>query len=155
VTDYFLKDGTFAVRGTVRDKNNEKKLAPLRKAFGENFNKIELAEADLLKPDTIDTAIAGCDYVVHTASPFPIEQPKNEDVLIKPAVEGTLSVMRAAHKHRVKRVVITSSCASIMCQKPENHKEVFTENDWSDPAACGAYEKSKTLAEKAAWDFLH
>jgi dihydroflavonol-4-reductase len=87
----------------------------LRKAFGEeNFSKIELAEADLLKPDTLDQAIAGCDYVVHTASPFPMEVPKDENVLIRPAVEGTLAVVRAAHKHRVKRVVITSSVAAIM-----------------------------------------
>ena len=94
---------------------NEKKLAPLRKAFGENFSSIELVEADLLKPETLDLAIAGCDYVVHTASPFPIEKVKDENVLIKPAVEGTLAVVKAAHKHRVKRVVITSSAASIMC----------------------------------------
>ncbi len=73
VCNYFLMDGSFDVRGTVRDKNNETKLAPLRKAFGENFNKLELVEADLLKPETIDEAIKGCDYVIHTASPFPIE----------------------------------------------------------------------------------
>jgi nucleoside-diphosphate-sugar epimerase len=71
VTAYFLRDDSFVVRGTVRDKNNEKKLAPLRKAFGENFNKIELVEADLLKPESLETAIQGCDYVVHTASPVP------------------------------------------------------------------------------------
>lgn len=92
---------------------------------------------------------------MHTASPFPIEQPKHEDVLIKPAVEGTMAVMRAAHKHKVKRVVITSSCAAVIVQKPENQKEVYDENDWSDVTACGAYEKSKTLAEKAAWEFVH
>jgi dihydroflavonol-4-reductase len=114
VCDYFLKDGTYDVRGTVRDKTNEKKLAPIRKAFGENFNKLELVEADLLKPETLDAAIAGCDYVVHTASPFPIEKPKDENILIKPAVEGTMAAVRAAHKHKVKRVVITSSVAAIM-----------------------------------------
>ena len=120
VCDYFLKDGSFDVRGTVRDKNNENKLAPLRKAFGENFNKLELVEADLLKPETIDEAIKGCDYVIHTASPFPIEEPKDENVLIRPAVEGTLAAVKAAHKYKVKRIIITSSVAAIMGQKEEN-----------------------------------
>jgi dihydroflavonol-4-reductase len=114
ICDYFLKDGSFDVRGTVRDKNNENKLAPLKKAYGENFNKLEIVEADLLKPETIDEAIKGCDYVVHTASPFPAEPPKDENIIIKPAVEGTLAAMKAAHKYKVKRFVLTSSVAAIM-----------------------------------------
>ena len=80
--------------------------------------------------------------------------PKDENELIRPAVEGTLAVMRACHKFKVKRVVITSSVASIIQQTPENEKEAYTEEDWSEPNACKPYEKSKTLAEKAAWDFL-
>jgi len=115
VTAYFLRDGGYTIRGTVRDTKNEKKLAPLRKAFGEDFARIELVEADLLKPESLDQAIAGCQYVVHTASPFPIEMPKDESVLVRPAVEGTLAVMRAAHKHGVRRVVVTSSVAAVMC----------------------------------------
>jgi nucleoside-diphosphate-sugar epimerase len=127
VCDYFLKDGAYNVRGTVRDKNNEKKVAPIRKAFGENFSKLELVEADLLKPETLDAAIAGQDFVVHTASPFVLEAPKDENDLIRPAVDGTLAVVRAAHKHKVKRVVITSSVVSIMVQKEENIKTSYTE----------------------------
>jgi nucleoside-diphosphate-sugar epimerase len=154
VCDLFLRDGGYSVKGTVRDKNNQKKLAPLQKAFGERFLQLELAEADLLKPETLDAAIQGAHFVVHTASPFPLTTPKDENILIKPAVEGTLAVMRAAHKHKVKRVVITSSVASVYAQKPENRKAVYNESDWSDLEACVAYEKSKTLAEKAAWDYL-
>ena len=97
-------------------------------------------------------AIEGCDYVVHTASPFPDDIPKDENVLIRPAVDGTLAVMRAAHKYKVKRVVVTSSVASIMVQLQINAKASY--NFWSDLQACKAYDKSKTLAEKAAWDFL-
>jgi dihydroflavonol-4-reductase len=115
---------------------------------------LELCEADLLKPDSLDAAISGCQYVVHTASPFTIESPKDENVLIKPAVEGTLAVMRAAHKYKVKRVVITSSVAAILGQREENRKEIYTEEDWTDVTQVSAYMKSKTLAEKAAWDFL-
>ena len=102
-------------------------MAPIRKAFGENFNKLELVEADLLKPETLDAAIAGQDFVVHTASPFVLNSPKDESDLIRPAVEGTLAVMRAAHKYKVKRVVITSSVVAIMVQKEENIKPLFTE----------------------------
>ncbi len=154
VCDQFLKDGSFIVRGTIRDKNNEKKLEPLRKAFGENFDKLELAEADLLKAETLDEAIKGCDYVVHTASPFPLKIPDDENLLIRPAVEGTLAVVKAAHKYKVKRVVITSSIVSIKEKKPEDMKEMYDENDWSDVSVAKPYPKSKTLAEKAAWDFL-
>ncbi len=118
--DHFLRDGTYTVRGTVRDKNNAKKVDPLRKAFGDKFNNLELFEADLLKAESLDAAIQGCDFVVHTASPFPLVPPKDENDLIKPAVEGTLAVVKAAHKYKVKRVVITSSCAAIYGRKPEN-----------------------------------
>ena len=72
VCNVFLQDGGFIVRGTVRDKKNENKIAPIRKAFGENFDKLELFEADLLKPESLDGAIEGMNYVVHTASPFPL-----------------------------------------------------------------------------------
>ena len=99
-------------------------------------------------------AIEGCDYVVHTPSPFPDDIPKDENVLIRPAVDGTLAVMRAAHKYKVKRVVVTSSVASIMVQLQINAKASYNEDNWSDLQACKAYDKSKTLAEKAAWDFL-
>jgi uncharacterized protein YbjT (DUF2867 family) len=86
ICNVFLKDGGFQVRGTVRDKRNERKIGPIRKAFGENFEKLELFEADLLKPETLESAIQGMTYVVHTASPFPLESPKDENELIRPAV---------------------------------------------------------------------
>ena len=107
-----------------------------------------------MKADSLAAAIEGCDYVVHTASPFPDDIPKDENVLIRPAVDGTLAVMRAAHKYKVKRVVVTSSVASIMVQLQINAKASYNEDNWSDLQACKAYDKSKTLAEKAAWDFL-
>ena len=137
----------------MRDKTNEAKLAPLKKAFGELFNKIELVEADLLKPDTLANAIKGCDYVVHVASPLPFIDPKDENDLIRPALEGTLAVLQAARDHKVKRVVITSSCLTIFRHKPQNMKPAFDENDWSDVSILHPYEKSKTVTEKAAWDF--
>jgi nucleoside-diphosphate-sugar epimerase len=92
--------------------------------------------------------------VVHTASPIPFKVPDDENEVVKPAVEGTLAVMRAAHKHKVKRVVITSSGLTVYTKKPENQKDLYSEEDWSDLEMCGPYEKSKVLAERAAWDFL-
>ena len=107
----FLLSGEFHVRGTVRDAKNEAKLAPLRKAFGEYFDKLELVEADLLDASSLSKAIAGSTYVVHTASPFNFSA--NEDDLVKPAVEGTLAVLKACSASAVKRLVLTSSCVAI------------------------------------------
>ena len=91
---------------------------------------------------------------MHTASPFPMVQPKDEQELIKPAVDGTLAAMRAAQQHKVKRVVVTSSMAAKMNKVDRNHVHI-TADDWSELEACGsAYEKSKTMAERAAWDFV-
>ena len=101
------------MKGTVRSINNPEKIEPLKKAFGEYFDKLELVEADLCDENSIIKAIQGSTYIVHTASPFPIESPSNEDLLIKPAVEGTLAVMKAAKLNKVKKVVITSSVAAI------------------------------------------
>lgn len=93
--------------------------------------------------------------MVHTASPFPLKPPKTPEELITPAVNGTLAVMEACHLNKVKRVVITSSIAAIMygTGKPSGYS--FSEKDWTDAMnpLISAYVKSKTLAEKAAWDF--
>lgn len=108
----FLKTGDYHVRGTVRDSKNEAKLAPLKKAFGEYFDQLELVNADLLNTESVTKAIAGSTYVVHTASPFFF--PENDEDVIKPAVEGTMAVMHACSASGgVKRCVITSSIAAI------------------------------------------
>jgi len=100
-------------------------------------------------------AVAGCDFVLHVASPFPLKVPKNEDELIVPAREGALRVLRAARDAGVKRVVLTSSFAAIGYGHKVTHRP-FTEDDWTDPngEGVGPYVKSKTLAERAAWDFI-
>jgi len=113
-----------------------------------------LVSADLLNDESIRKAIEGSTYVVHTASPFPSKAPKNEDELIKPAKEGTLSVVKAAADFKVKRVVVTSSVAAITMNKNQKTRtEPYTEEDWSELAACSAYDKSKTIAEQTAWDY--
>ena len=122
---------------------------------------LDLVEADLGKPETWVEAIKSCRYVFHMASPFPNpsgRQPSEEE-LIRPAVDGTVSVLKAcAEVGGVKRVVLTSSIAAISCgqfgnpDKPADY--LYSEKDWSVESNCPPYEKSKYLAERAAWDFM-
>lgn len=133
----------YTVRGTVRD--------PARAAhLGDTA---ELVTADLESDDGWAEAVAGCAYVLHVASPFPLTDPASENDLIRPAVQGTLRVLRAsADSGTVKRVVLTSSIAAIAGDGPGGR--MLTEDDWTDPAAShDPYQRSKTLAERAAWEF--
>jgi len=119
---------------------------------------MQFFEADLLKDDGWTEACAGCTYVLHVASPFPSNVPKDENELIAPAKEGTLRALRAAKAAgTVKRVVVTSSVAAIMYGQVPGAKP-FTEEDWTDlenPAKpVSAYPKSKTIAERAAWEYI-
>lgn len=155
----FLDCGEFRVRGTVRDTKNEAKMAPLRRAFGEHFTKMEFVEADLLNAESIAQAVAGSTYVVHTASPVDFRLPTDE--IVKIAVEGTMAVMKACSASGVKRCVVTSSmaavCAMAQTDKPDIDTGFYDESCWSNPArpeGLMGYTKSKTLAEKAAWDYV-
>ncbi|WP_280265514.1 NAD-dependent epimerase/dehydratase family protein [Nocardia wallacei] len=131
----------YRVRGTVRSATAD---------LAAHLPDVELVTADLTDEAGWAQAAADCRYVVHAASPFPATEPDDEDELVRPAVDGTLRVLRAAAVAGVRRVVVTSSIAAVRM----GHRErVCTETDWSDPRACNAYEKSKTLAERAAWDF--
>lgn len=139
VTD--LQDHGYEVRGTVRSLANTAATAHL--------TGVELVQADLGADAGWAEAVAGCRFVVHAASPFPSDEPEHEDELVRPAVDGALRVLRAADAAGVERVVLTSSVAAVRV----GHHKVCTEADWSDPAQCNPYEKSKTLAERAAWEF--
>lgn len=152
----------YRVRGSVRSKAKAEHLKSLIPQHRQQEQQaLELVEADLLDEQAWAKAVIGCDYVMHTASPFPSKAPDHEDELIKPAVQGTLAVLRAivANPQRtIKRVVLTSSVASIQGGH-ESHKTHFTNQDWTNtstdaPSHVEAYSKSKTLAEKAAWDYL-
>ena len=116
----------------MRSKTNEAKVKPLRVAFGDYFDQLKLVEADLLNEESLRAACEGADYIVHTASPFPLANPRDESEVIKPAVDGTLSILRAARDNKVKKLVITSSIAAIMMPADEHKKEVLTEEDWTD-----------------------
>ncbi len=151
-----LLEAGYRVRTTVRDLKREAEVRATLKANGmEAEDRLSFLAADLTKDAGWADAVAGCDYVLHVASPFPPGLPKHEDDLIIPAREGTLRVLRAAQKAGVKRVVLTSSFAAIGYGH-EVRDTPFNESDWSDVSGTDmtAYAKSKTLAERAAWDFI-
>jgi nucleoside-diphosphate-sugar epimerase len=111
----------------------------------------DVVRADLAADEGWAEAVEGCDYVLHVASPFPVGVPKSDDELVRPAVDGTLRVLRAADDAGVKRVVLTSSIAAVV--SGYHDAAVRSEADWSQVDRSSAYAKSKTLAERAAWDF--
>jgi dihydroflavonol-4-reductase len=143
-----LRQG-YEVVGTIRSRSkaDATRSAIASVAPAENLS---FAEADLLSDNGWAEALKGCSYVLHVASPFLLEEPKDENELIAPAVEGTKRVIAAARLAGVKRLVLTSSTFAIIAGKETGH---YGPGDWSDTDAnIGAYAKSKTLAERAAWD---
>jgi dihydroflavonol-4-reductase len=151
-----LLNAGFAVRGSVRrlDRVDEVRDA-IRPHLADpaSLDQLTFVALDLTQDAGWAEALAGVSALVHTASPFPISQPKNSDDLIRPAVDGTLRALRAAKAAGAKRVVLTSSTVAVLGGHDARVKD---ESDWLDPDAPGAspYARSKTLAERAAWAFV-
>jgi len=145
----------YAVRTTVLDLAREPEVRGAIASEVDPGDRLSFSAADLLRDDGWAEATGGCSSVLHVASPFPPEQPKDPDDLIVPAREGTLRVLRAGVAAGVARVVVTSSAAAIAYTKPPSNG-IFTETEWSDPAdpEASPYVRSKTIAERAAWDFM-
>jgi len=145
----------YSVNGTLRSKSREEEVrSSLKKANLSDAN-LSLYECDLMSDDGWEKAIDGCDYVLHIASPFINGLPDHEDDLIKPALTGTQRILElSATNPQIKKIIITSSFAAV--GDTFNGQTVFNESDWSDPNnnKISAYNKSKTLAEKSAWDFM-
>jgi nucleoside-diphosphate-sugar epimerase len=144
------------VRTTVRSLKREGDVrAMLKEGGAEPGDRLSFFAADLENDAGWSEAVAGCDYVLHVASPFPPNIPRHEDELIVPARDGALRVLRAARDAGVERVVLTSSFAAIgYGRKPR--ETPFDETSWTDPDGDDVlpYVKSKTLAERDAWDFI-
>jgi nucleoside-diphosphate-sugar epimerase len=146
----------YSVKTTLRSMNRQDEVKNMLKVGGiTSFENLSFIETNLSKDDNWDEAVKGCDYVLHVATPISLTIPKHENEVILPAVEGTIRVLKAAKKAGVKRVVLTSSFAAV----GYSHKDpttLITEECWTDPndVTLSAYLKSKTLAEKAAWDFI-
>lgn len=151
-----LLDAGYRVRTTVRSAKREADVLAMLKVGGsEPGEALSFAYADLMTDTGWPEAVAGCAYVLHVASPFPPDVPRHEDELIIPAREGALRVLRAARDADVKRVVLTSSFAAVGYGQAPVAGRPFTEENWSNLAEkVSAYVKSKTLAERAAWDFI-
>jgi len=153
VTKEFLDNG-YHVRGSVR---SDAKALETKEAVGGDYNgALSFVELDLLKDDGWSGALEGADFLVHTASPFPLASPKDPQELIRPAVDGTLRALKAAKNAGIDRVVITSSCVAIYNDTLDANQNQFDETNWSptEKSFTSAYEDSKTLAELAAWDFV-
>ena len=149
-----LRQG-YQVRGTMRKLSRSESIKEvIGKSVGTEL--LSFAQAELTQPESWDAAMEGVDYVLHIASPLPRANPKDDQELIVPARDGALNVLKAAERHNVKRMVMTSSAAAVAYGHEEKSR-LFTEKDWTNPKDLKdttAYIRSKMLAEKAAWDAL-
>ena len=149
-----LKHG-YSVRGSVRSLSKSQKVIDAIKKEVDPKDNLEFCELNLLSDAGWDAAMKDCEYVLHVASPFINSEPKDENEYIRPAVDGTMRALRAAKKAGVKRVVLTSSMVSMLGDSAQSMD--VTPETWTnvDAKNTSAYSKSKTLAEKEAWDFIH
>tara|TARA_B100001057_G_scaffold180624_2_gene181347 strand:- start:14188 stop:15195 length:1008 start_codon:yes stop_codon:yes gene_type:complete len=143
----------YAVNGSIRSPERKNEIFEALKNHNTSTEKLNIFSIDLNDDEGWDQAMEGCDYLLHVASPIALEN-HNEDFFVKPAVAGVNRAMKFAKKHNVKKVVLTSSVAAIF--ETMESKSYYDESDWSDPQnpTISHYSKSKTLAEKAAWEFV-
>ncbi|KAJ7946957.1 tetraketide alpha-pyrone reductase 1 [Quillaja saponaria] len=149
----------YHVTGTVRDPGNEMKLAHLWRLEGAR-ERLKLVRADLMEEGSFDNAIMGCHGVFHTASPVlkPSSDPKAE--ILEPAIQGTLNVLRSCKKNpSLHRVVLTSSSSTVRARDDFDPRVPLDESSWSSVQLCEKFQiwyvLSKTLAERAAWEFCN
>ncbi len=152
-----LKKG-YRVRTTVRSRERVQEVRRnVASLVGGSADGLDFATADLMKDDGWAGALKGSSSVLHVASPFPSTNPKSDDELVKPARDGALRVLTAARNAGAKRVVMTSSIGAI-AYGHGGRTIPFTEADWTDATNLNdssAYERSKTIAERSAWDWIH
>ncbi len=152
-----LIEKEYNVKTTVRDKSKSDQIISDLKEHLKKDISIEFFEADLLKDDGWNDAIKGCDAIIHVAGPFPMSYEGGEKELTGPHEDGALRVFRFAKENRIKRIVLTSSVASIwMDSTIEDTVRYIDESNWTNLSDTNldAYTKGKALKEKAAWDFV-
>jgi len=152
-----LLEAGHEVYGTARSATKAAGLNAVLSDYAGRPVEVPLVEADLSSDEGWAEAVAGMDYVQHVASPFLANIPKDPDVLIRPARDGALRVLKASKAAGVKRVVMTSSMAAIAYGWGDARPALLTEEHWSDPDNLKdntAYTRSKTIAERAAWDYM-
>jgi len=149
-----LLDNGYMVRGTVRGLTEGKNYEYLTSLTGA-AERLELMQAELLTEGSYDEAIAGCEYIIHTASPYVLHVTDPQKNLVDPALKGTMNVLQACAKAgSVKKVVLTSSAAAVFDEPVSGH--VYTEEDWNETSSLtrNPYYYSKTLAERSAWEYV-
>ena len=149
-----LLNGGYSVRGSVRNQAKGQEVRSTLEAASVDTQNLMIVELDLTSDRGWENATAGCEFVMHVASPFIIANPKDPQEMLSPAVDGSLRALRAAKRAGVKRVVLTSSIVSMMGSMKTG---TFGPDAWTDidTPDVSTYMKSKTLAEKAAWDFIN
>lgn len=146
----------YHVKTTIRSLHKKEEVINMLRTGGIiSFDNLRFVEADLTSDSNWAQAVSGCKYVLHVASPIGLSVPKTENEMIRPAVDGTLRVLKASRNAGVKRVVMTSNFGAV----GYSHRDpavLITEESWTDPNEKGlsAYNRSKVLAEQAAWDFI-
>ena len=155
VIEQLLNQG-YSVVATVRSPDAQQRVIKSLENRVENSDSLRFVLAELGSDAGWSDAVAGATYVIHTASPFPAVQPDDPNELIAPARDGALRVLRAAKAAGVQRVVLTSSFAAVGYSRT-NFDVPFTEADWTDANdhSNTPYVQSKTIAERAAWDYVH
>ncbi|GGF23291.1 SDR family oxidoreductase [Hymenobacter cavernae] len=157
-TAIHLLENGYEVTGTLRSLDRADAVKTMLARHTQHVDKLRFAQAELTDETVWHDLMQGMDYVQHIASPNPREVPQHEDELIVPAKNGVLHVLRAAAANGVKRVVLTSSTGALMYGRPKGRESgLYDETTWTDVTNrvdTTAYFRSKTLAEKAAWDFM-
>lgn len=150
-----LLQAGFEVRGSLRSLAKGDQVKSTLERHGADTSKLSFVEGDLTKDQGWAEACQGCSYVLHLASPFPLEQPNEREALVPMARDGALRVLRAASSADVERVVFTSSLVSVMYRANRPARLTVGESDWTDPdwGPVTPYIISKTRAERAAWDW--
>ncbi|MGB0837381.1 MAG: NAD-dependent epimerase/dehydratase family protein [Flavobacteriaceae bacterium] len=148
-----LKAG-YSVKGSVRSMAKAEHITKSLGEVVETEGRLEFCELNLLEDRGWEESMTDCDYLLHVASPYVGKEPKDEDDLIRPATEGTIRALKAAHKAGVKKVVLTSSMVAMLGEM--NGSIPIEQNTWtnSNSKNASAYVKSKTIAERMAWDFM-
>lgn len=143
----------YAVNGSLRSPKRKDEIIEALKNKNTPIENLNLFVFNLTEDNGWDEGMQGCDYLLHIASPLSVKA-YDDDFFVKPAVAGVKRAFKFAKKHNIKKVVLTSSVAAII--ETDEEKEYFDENDWSDINCreISSYAKSKTMAERAAWDFI-
>lgn len=150
-----LLERGYSVRTTLRDRSKEQALRAAVGAVTDPGDRLSVVTADLTADEGWAEAVAGCDHILHIASPLGTDSPRDKDALLAPARDGALRVLAAATRAGVRRIVMTSACAAAtpLMSGPDGTTD---ESVWSDPddPSMTAYRTSKVVAERAAWDFM-